>query len=267
MKRRLRPGEDTIARHIHANIRRGVEQVTFHLPQGTPVALCAGGPSLGSHLEDVRRLQMEGAEVVCVGNSAHTLNAAGVKVNGHIIMDGVERNRTFVIPDQDTRYFVASQCDPSVFRALEHHRHVYIWHAGGPPAAHQILNDWYGPGGYWLVPGGSYISLRAISLLHMLGYTWLHVFGLDSCLMEPAADADNEHHAYSQPNADGQQVVEGVTVGDRDFRCTAWMLDQADQFIDCAQRGYFGSAQLAIHGDGLIAHMLKSGHGPTWRLA
>lgn len=246
-------------RNVHHNIRLGVEQVNFHLPQETPIVLCAGGPSLKAHIEDIRKLQIEGAEVVCVGNVGHLLTAEGIKPNGHVIMDGTDRNKTFVVPVPDTRYFVASQCDPSVLEALRSHDHVYIWHAAGPDGITDILDKHYGVGRYWLIGGGSYISLRSITLLHVLGYTWMHVFGLDSCLME------DEHHSYYQPDADGQ-VVEDVTVGERDFRCTYWMLDQATQFVESVQSGRFGDAQLAVHGDGLISYMVESGNGPTWRL-
>ena len=259
IKRTLRPTEEQVRRNIYANIRLGVQQVNFHLPQETPIVLCAGGPSLKDHIEDIRRLQIEGSEVVCVGNSGHLLIANGIKPNGHVIMDGTDRNKSFVVDTRDTRYLVASQCDPSVFKALRDHDHVYIWHAGGPDGVREILDNFYGRAQYWLVPGGSYISLRSISLLHILGYKWMHVFGLDSCLM------DEEHHSYAQPDADGQ-VIENVTVGDRDFRCTYWMLDQADQFIESVQSGRFGDAQLAVHGDGLISYMVSSGNAPTWRL-
>ena len=257
--RTLRPEDEQIRRNIHHNIRLGVQQVNFHLPQNTPIVLCAGGPNLGENIDAIRQLQMEGAEVVCVGNAGHRLTVEGIKPNGHILMDGVDRNRTFVVPVKDARYFVASQCDPGVFEALRDHEHVYIWHAKGPEGVEEILREYYGSGGYWMIPGGSYISLRAIPLLHVLGYWWIHVYGLDSCLV------NDEHHAYSQPEADGQQV-EDVTVGDRDFRCAYWMLDQATQFVNMARSGSFGEAKLAIHGNGLIAHMVESGLGPTWRL-
>lgn len=258
-KRTLRPEEAIILRHVHHNIRLGVPQVRFHLQQQTPVAFCAGGPSLLDHLDVIRRLQMEGAEVVCVGNAANTVRGAGIKVNGHIMLDGAGRNRDFVLAkDQDCRYFVASQCDPAVFEALRDHQHVYIWHCGGLAEEWEILRKHYGPDGYFIVPGGSYVSLRAITLLRILGYRWLHVFGLDSCLRE------DEHHAYAQPNADGQRAVR-VNVADRDFLATGWMLDQAEQFIDSIKAGRFGNAELAVHGDGLIAHMIKSGSETTWQ--
>jgi hypothetical protein len=251
---------ERIRRNVYKNIRLGVEQLNFHLPQNTPIVLCAGGPSLRPNLDEVRRLQLEdSAEVVCVGNAAHLLAASGIKVNGHILMDGVERNRTFVVPVKDCRYFVASQCDPSVFEALRFHKHCYIWHAKGPTGVEEILKQYYGPRGFWMVPGGSYISLRAIPLLTILGYQYIHIYGFDSCYGEDG------HHSYPQASQDSQ-VVENVTVGSKDFKCAFWMLDQATQFCEMAREGVFGPAKLAVHGDGLISHMIESGSGPTWRL-
>lgn len=260
VKRTLRPSEAQIVRNVYHNIRLGVEQVKPHLAQETPIALCAGGPTLPDHIEDVRRLQLSGAEVVCVGNAGHTLTAAGIQPNGHVLMDGAKRNRSFTVPTPETRYFVASQCDPGVFETLRSHKRVYIWHAGGLEEEKEILTDWYGPGGYFLILGGSYITLRAITLLHVLGYRWMHIYGFDSCLRE------DDHHAYAQPNADGYRVQEVEMDGLR-FRAQWWMLDQATQFVDSIKAGRFGEAELAIHGDGLIAHMVRSGSMPTWKLA
>lgn len=259
VKRTIRPELPVILRHLYENIRRGVEQVTFHAPQSTQIVLCAGGPSLAAHREDIHRLQLQGAEVVAVGNAAHAVNAMGIKVNGHIVLDGAGRNRDFVITDPSTRYFVASQCDPKVFDALEHHRHVYIWHVGTSPEEREVLLRHYGPGGFIIVGGGSFVGLRAITLLQVLGYSYMHIFGFDSCRLDEA------HHAYPQKNADRHKPLE-VTVGGRKFQADAWMLDQATQFCEYAARGYFADANLAIHGDGLIAHMVRSQSQPTWSL-
>ena len=259
VKRTLRPGPDRLAANVYANIRRGVPQVVPHAKQATQIALCAGGPSLEDHIEDVRRLQIEGAEVVCVGNAGHTCNAHGVKVNGHVLLDGAGRNRSFVVTDPQARYFIASQCDPSVLNALRDHQHVYLWHAVNGEEEQRILDDFYGKWQWFQIPGGSYVTLRAITLLGILGYTWINIFGLDSCIFR------EKHHAYSQPNADGQRT-ETVEMGGETFEATYWMLDQASQFVDSVRNNRFGNAQLAIHGDGLIATMVKTGGQPTWQL-
>lgn len=260
IKRTLRPEPEKIASNVWHNIRLGYPQVGFYLPQNTPIVLCAGGASLLDHLKEITKLQLEdGAEVVALGNVANTLMSNGIKVNGHIILDGAPRNRSFVIPTRDTRYFIASQCDPSVFKAVKDHKHVFIWHCGVVADEQKDLDNWYGPGGWFAIKGGSYITLRAISLLHVLGYKWMHVFGFDSC------NHNGKHHAYLQPNADGQKGAT-IKLGGREFDCAFWQLDQATQFYESVQNKRFGEAELAIYGDGLIAHMVKTGSAPTWQL-
>jgi hypothetical protein len=42
------------------------------------------------------------------------------------------------------------------------------------------------------------------------------------------------------------------------FSCTPWMLSQAQEFRGLV--GFLGDeVELAVHGDGLIAHMIKTG--------
>ena len=258
MKRNIRPGEEVIVRQVYRNIRRGLSQVSFHLPQNTQVVLCAGGVSLKDNLKDIAELQKNGAKVVCVGNTANTLYKEGIKVNAHIMLDGVERNKSFIFPRQGCKYLVASQCHPKVFDALKGYD-VYIWHCGSIEEEKDVLNSWYGKGNWFQIIGGSFVTLRAISLLQVLGYKWMHLFGFDSCLIQ------DEHHAYIQESANGQKVFE-VEIGGRKFQANAWMLDQASQFVDSVREGRFGDAELAIHGDGLIAHMVKTGSTPTWQL-
>lgn len=252
LRKVLRPGEEVLARNVWTNIRRNLPQVWPHAKQGTRVCLCGGGPTLKDYIEKIRKKQLDGAEVVCVGNAAAEVAAHGIKVNGHVIMDGAKRNKSFVVPIRDCRYFVASQCDPGVFRALENHRYVYIWHTCSTQEDFKTLNAYYGKGNWFPVDGGSYVTLRAIALLNTLGYRNIEVFGLDSCLKE------DEHHAYHQPMADGQPVIE-VKVGRRKFRCNPWMLDQAEQFMKCLKMRKFGDAHLSVYGGGMIASILEEG--------
>ena len=252
VRRQLRPGEAKLAKNVWENIRLGHPQVWPYAKQLTPVCLCAGGPYLSDHIPEIRRLQVAGSEVVCVGNAGATLLSYDIKPNGHVILDGAERNKSFVTPSRDTRYFVASQCDPSVFKALENHRHVYIWHACSTPEDKFNLDEWYGKGKWIPIGSGSYITLRSIGLLNVLGYQYIYVYGLDSCLHE------DSHHAYSQPNADGHEV-HTISINGTKFRCNAWMVDQAKQFVDCIKKGTFGDAELAVKGDGMIATIIREG--------
>ncbi len=106
-------------------------------------------------------------------------------------------------------------------------------------------------GFFYPVPGGSTVVLRAIPLLRMLGFRRMHVFGWDSCV------SGDEHHAYPQAENDRQPTFP-VTVGGRVFWCVPWHMSQACEFRDLVR--FLGDeVELAVYGDGLIAHMLQTG--------
>jgi len=87
----------------------------------------------------------------------------------------------------------------------------------------------------------------------MLGFRKVEVFGLDSCLR------DDVHHAYQQAENDGDYVF-NVTVGGREFKCTGWMMIQAHDFQRVIGKilGKIEDFSMIVHGDGLIAHILKT---------
>ena len=75
---------------------------------------------------------------------------------------------------------------------------------------------------------------------------------MDSCL-----SPDLDHHAYPQPWNDGERAY-NIWCAGRKFRCTNWQIAQAEGFKDFT-RGLGDLVNLSVHGDGLIAHMIKSG--------
>ena len=53
--------------------------------------------------------------------------------------------------------------------------------------------------------GGSTVTLRAIHLFRMLGFSKFEVYGFDSCII-------GQHHAYEQKENDDEQVIDVVKV-------------------------------------------------------
>ena len=167
-------------------------------------------------------------------------------------MDARAFNARFTKPVIDgCKYLLASQCDPSVFEGLPVDR-TFIWHTS-TDLIKDLLNAQYEK--WWYVPGGSTVLLRAIPLLRMLGFTRFHLYGCDSCLA--AGDA---HHAYAQPENDAAVVVPLSVQGDRIFYCHPWMIAQAQEMMDLI-RVLGEEIELAVHGDGLLAHMLSAAAG------
>jgi len=66
-----------------------------------------------------------------------------------------------------------------------------------------------------------------------------------------------EHHAYNQIENDECEVHDLVCMG-KTFKCAAWMASQFEDF----QRFIISLGdkfELNVHGNGLIAHMMKEG--------
>jgi hypothetical protein len=82
-----------------------------------------------------------------------------------------------------------------------------------------------------------------------LGFPKFHIYGFDSCVME-------DHHSYAQPEND-QDIFLKVNMGGREFTCAPWMISQAQEFKTLAHK-LDDDAQLAVYGDGLIAHIIQT---------
>jgi hypothetical protein len=213
------------------------------------VMILGGGPSLEGQIETIRQLRAEGCKLITLNGTYNWAIERGLTPSAQIVVDAREFNSRFTRPILPTcKYLIASQCHPSVLEGLPPES-TLLWHTAGE-AIRPILE---GSGKPWyVIPGGSTVMLRAIPMMRMLGYRKFHLFGFDSCLGN-----QDVHHAYSQPENDSTLVV-NVTVGGCTFRCHAWMVSQAQEFMDLIR--FMGSElELEVYGDGLIAHILKTG--------
>jgi hypothetical protein len=50
-----------------------------------------------------------------------------------------------------------------------------------------------------------------------------------------------------------------LIVGGKSFKCHSWMAFQAQEFITLVKHIFPDDLELNVHGDGLIAHILKTG--------
>ena len=92
--------------------------------------------------------------------------------SAYVMVDAREFNARFVekvIPD--CKYFIASQCHPSVFDKLPKER-TYIWHTTAESINDLLAKEYKN---WYPVPGGSTILLRTIPLFRMLGFKRFHL--------------------------------------------------------------------------------------------
>lgn len=250
--------QDIIDANVRSACERDLEWFTGQPAHKKTIAICCGGPSLKDSLPDIRWHRRNGARIVSVNNVLGFLMENGIKPDSHVMLDARPDNAEFVKSAPDgVKYMIASQCDPSVFDALQD-RDVLLWHnmAEGmqplfEPLAEAAMTGEGKP--FALVPGGGFVGLRAISLAWLSGYRKVHVYGLDGSFRA------GQHHAYSQSLNDGDKPIE-VQLGQdgKRYQCARWMVRQAHEFQDAygqlAERG----VSVWVHGDGLIPDMAKA---------
>tara|TARA_R100000988_G_scaffold99475_1_gene68608 strand:+ start:795 stop:1637 length:843 start_codon:yes stop_codon:yes gene_type:complete len=239
---------ENITRNIKSSINRDLPQVIPHETQPDKVVcLVAGGPSLSTTFGIIEEKKNNGVPIVALNGTYKYCFDRGVSPSAMIMLDSREFNKRFVEPTLDKcKYFIASQCHPSVFDKLSNNE-TYIWHCAGDTDNEHLLKEKYNDQ-YYPVMGGSTVTFRAIHLLRMLGFCKFELFGFDSCIMD-------EHHAYSQPENDEEQEIE-VVLGDRKFRCTVAHFQQAKEFVQLVSTTG-DHYELSVHGDGLISYIIK----------
>ena len=240
--------KDKIRDNIRKNIQRGLPQVQPYETQWEKiVCLALGGPTLKETFPNLLEKRHDGIPVITVNGSYKYCIDNGLDPSAMIMLDSREFNSRFVKPlRKDCKYFISSQCHPSVFDVLEDYQ-VWIWHVAGDEN-YDLLQEQYGEE-YFPVMGGATVALRAVHLLRMLGFHKFEMFGFDSCVI-------GEHHAYEQPENDDEGVM-NVTVSGKEFRCTAAHYHQAKEFVDMISKTG-EHYDLAVHGDGLISHIIKN---------
>lgn len=240
--------EQRIVDNIRTNVQRNLPQVWPHQPQDTTIALIAGGPSLETTLDEIREVQEDGAKVVALANTAKYLLKNRIRPNAHVLLDAREGNRSFIEPELDCTYFIASQCDPDLFEQVKDKK-VYIWHAVNSTDEMEAIKDFQE---MWVpIQGGNTIALRALRMLQILGYHRFELFGFDSC------NDGKRHHAYDQPAHDDVET-KTIALNGRPFTVTAWQIQQAMEFMKMVKA--FGDKwEVRAHGDGLIQHMIREG--------
>ena len=253
---RVNTEDEAIRANVLANLEFGLTEIRPFDPQDKEIMLVCGGPSLKDHLGEIKLARKLGMSLVTVNGAYNWCLENNIQPSLQIVLDAREFNKRFVQPSIPTcKYLLASQCHPETVKAAPQEQ-VILWHSGSSEAVKSAIEEFdakRGEGRNWYpVYGGMTVMLRAFPLLLMLGFSKFQVYGFDSCLSE------NQHHAYPQPENDRESVID-VNCGGRVFKCHPWMLTQAHEFIEMTKIMLGDTCQMEIHGDGLIAHIVKTG--------
>ena len=254
----LNTSEQQVRHNIWRNLSLGLQEIVPHKAQPDQrVILLAGGPSLADFEDQIIAEGREGVPIVTTNGAYNWLLARGIKPAAQVMLDARAFNKRFIEPIVDTcKYLICSQSDHDTVASLPKDR-TWLWHSGGSDLVQEELDAWakeYATGReWWPVYGGTTVTSRAITLLAMLGFRQLEIYGWDSCLR------GDVHHAYAQPENDSKTIFT-IHLGGREFRCHPWQIVQANELGRLVRYvwGKIDDLKLCVHGDGLIAHMLST---------
>lgn len=208
--------------------------------------IVGGGPSLNDTLGLLQKRRNAKTDIFTLNATHDYLMERGIKPDYHVMLDSRKENVSFVKNPIETRYLIASQCHPDVFKALEG-QDVTMWIADLPGMRDIVKEETI------FVCGGSTVGLKTLYLAYLMGYRKFDIYGFDSCYRE------GENHAYPQPLNDGEEVREVFAAG-RKFMVAPWMAKQAEHFQQQAKELYSRGCDILVNGDGLITHMIREGN-------
>jgi hypothetical protein len=254
---------------INANVRAALARATLVRPylrldealgalrlgvsgDALPIAIVGGAPSINGLVDELR--DFDGDVLVC-GTAHDWSRRNGIAATYYLIGDHHPIIcRHLLLPDQTAIYFVACQCDHAVFNILAD-RSLVLWHCVWPGQEADFAPDQWAILEAMRVDGGSTAGMRALSLVTMLGYRNVHLYGFDSCL-----DSADREYAYEQepnPTATEDDPITEIRLG-RDapgtkvYRCKGWQVAQARDFQELLRTC---ELDLTFHGGGLISDM------------
>lgn len=248
---------------IKANVAANLSQIRAWAtlckaePDGE-IVICAAGPSLSDHIDEIKALQAKGAKVVAVKHAIETLKAHGVKPWAVVLLDPRGHVEGFVKdPDTSPIYFVSSMVDPSVVKSLNDNRCAVIgYHAYVNAGETDLMISADLP-----VSGGSATSTRSIGLFSdMFGYKNFHLFGYDL--------SHHQEPDMNEKSVDGQPKFMKISIGThthkgkyitRTFWTEGQFLAQSNEIVQLYKDRK--DINLTIYGDGMAGWLWKN-----WKL-
>ena len=233
--------DDSVDKNLVATFARGYKSFT-HLQdsaKGGTVSIVGSGPSLARTYKD-----LVGDVMAC--NSAHDfLIEHGVIPKYAMIWDAHPIIAKFLTkPHKGVKYLIASRCDPSVFAALEGYD-VTVWHAlGGGESLENLLIEHNRMEA--MIGGGSAGVTRGMYVLGAMGYTDMHLFGVDCCY--------DEGETHVTGSVIDQQKLR-LRVCGKWFLLAPWMAMQAGDFKTLIPGMQKRCARIVVHGTGLIPYI------------
>lgn len=225
---------------IKAAIGRIKDRIKPGAEREEPIAAVAFGPSLNDTWEKLKDFR----HVMTCSGSHKFLVERGIIPTHHIEVDPRKHKVALIGPPQhSTEYLIASTCHKAVFDHLEGYN-VKLWHVfDNEDEALRTL-----PKEEWAITGGCSVGLRTLTIARFLGFTNIHVFGMDGC------EGSSGKHAAEHPNQAKKSFIcpyEGI-----DYKTTPAMLEAARGTLH--ELDMLPDVVTTFYGEGLVQAMAKN---------
>ncbi len=208
-----------------------------------PIAIVCFGPSLNDTWTEIKKFRY----VFSCSGSYKYLRERGITPTYHNEVDPRAHKIELIGNDisSDTKFLMASCVHPKVLEHLKkYNANIILWHTySGEPE--EVVPTIF-PQGEWVSMGGANVGLRALTLARLLGFTNLHIFGMDGSFPK-----DGYSHAAEHPHSQKKYIL-------AEFDGKTYATTQS--FLECA-RGTFHELRMlpdvrtTFYGDGLIQRM------------
>ena len=213
------------------------------------ICIVGGAPSLTESFPQLKARYENGARIWSMNGSYDWLIERGIVPDGHVLLDARPENVRFVQhPRKETQFYVASQCDPCIFDALDGFS-VDLVHVQTEGVYEYLESEIERP--VHLMGGFTTVGILAMILAKLKGYRQIYLFGMDSSY------SNGEHHAYKQESNDGENIIT-ATIHEQKFKAAPWMCQQVKDFQNIAREFIQEDVVIEVCGSGLLHAMAKA---------
>jgi len=213
------------------------------------VAACPG-PSLKDNQGKMRKM-IKGAELWAVNGAYGWLLDRGLIPDVMVLCDAKPNMLEFIKKTHDkTVFYIASQCHPDVFKALEGKK-VYLWHAYLDGIEDYLKDEQERPCS--VIHGGGTVGLKAMYLAYLRGSRQIDYYGLDGSIAN--GDLHVNGAEYIPDREQCYSRTYDVVCAGREFKIAEGYASQAPNFV--SQIELIPDCKVRAHGDGLIPHISK----------
>lgn len=234
--------------NVRANCARDLPWLEFAEAHEKQVAIVGGAPSVKNAIGELQYRQSLGQEIWALNGSFAWLKQNGLQPTAHFIIDARLGNLEFLWPEHGVKYYLASQCHPSLFEALKGYD-VTVIHML-TDGMEEYLTDLAADKPTHLLGGGTTVGMKAMLAAHEIGYRKIHLYGMDSSY------SNAEHHAYEQNLNSGERILDAVCQG-RKFKSAPWMITQVNDFIALSDYLIRDGTIITVNGEGLLPHTAR----------